>query len=170
MKISSLFFGSKEIARDYINPKSANSVTTSGVWKTTWLNALETFHAFEQFSPPQMKPGSAHRGLTQTKQLDFGCCFFEEILEIDFSEKKKKTSTVYLKKILSHQSSWKLPLFPINNIYISQRLHPPSFRLPSNNATQLAFGFGPRERCRLIPKESWLFATPIWAMRQRAPG
>lgn len=72
---------------------------------------------------------------------------------------KKKTS-IYLKSLVLF---WKLD-FLVSRTQKKNTASPPSFPpLPSNDAAQLAFGFGPREREATglgIPKESKGFATP----------
>lgn len=174
MKISSVFW-IKRNCQGLHEPLNKPIASLQAFYEKTTPQCPWNLPCVEQLCPTSDEARFRQPGVNPTKQLDFGCCFFEEILEIDFSEKKKNEYSICFKK--------KTTLPPVfmkttsfsnkQHIYISQRLHPPSFRLPSDDAAQLAFGFGPREREATglgIPKESMGFATPSWAMRKRAPG
>lgn len=128
MKISSVFW-IKRNCQGLHEPLNKPIASLQAFYEKTTPQCPWNLPCVEQLCPTSDEARFRQPGVNPTKQLDFGCCFFEEILEIDFSE-KKKTSTVYVlkKKLLYHRSSWKLPLFPINNTSI----YPNGFTPPAS--------------------------------------
>lgn len=74
---SPVFFGSKEIARDYIRQKSANSVTTSGLWKNNPSMPLKPSMRWT-ISRPGSKLGSHFPNYASSRGLQTNNCFYRK--------------------------------------------------------------------------------------------